>query len=196
MLIIMATIILILFGVWFFLGGIAFILGIVFLVLYLLFKIFIQPFFFKVHQQEIYVIERSGKFNRIATAGINCKIPFIEKIKNRITLRVRQLSISIETKTFDDVYVKISTCVQFCVSNNKFFEAFYTLDDPEKEIQNVVFDMMRARISQIKLYDVFSKKDEITHCVKEELKDVMSHAGFDIIKVFITNVSPSTKFND
>ncbi len=149
--------------------------------------------FFIVNQQEIYVIERFGRFNRVATAGLNWKIPLIEQIKGRMSLRLRQLEVAIETKTFDDVFVEILTSVQFRVLDNKFFEAFYTLDDPEKQIQAFVFDVVRARVPKIKLDDVFSKKDEIADSVKEELKDVMNNFGFDIIKALVTDINPDAK---
>ena len=154
--------------------------------------IFISSFF-TVGQQQVYVIERFGRFVRTATAGLNWKIPFVERVRGKITLRLRQLDVAVETKTLDDVFVEILTAVQYRVLNNKIFEAFYTLDDPEMQIQAFVFDVVRARVPKIKLDDVFSRKDEIADSVREELQDVMNEFGFGIIKALVTDIKPDAK---
>ncbi len=149
--------------------------------------------FFTVEQQNTYIIERFGKFERLCSPGLNFKIPFIDQISGKVSLRIMQLDVEIETKTLDDVFVKIMTAVQYRILPQKIYEAFYTLDNAEGQIQAFVFDVVRARIPKIKLDDVFSKKDEIADVVKEELKEVMNEFGYDIVKALVTDINPDAK---
>lgn len=149
--------------------------------------------FFTVEQQSSYVIERFGKFIRLCNPGLNFKIPLIEQISGKVSLRIMQLNVEIETKTLDDVFVKIITAVQYRILPQKIYEAFYTLDNAESQIQSFVFDVVRARVPKIKLDDVFSKKDEIANVVKEELKEVMNEFGYDIVKALVTDINPDAK---
>lgn len=155
--------------------------------------IFLYATFFIVPQQTAAVVERFGKFIRIGTAGLNMRIPFVDRVKGPITLRVMQLDVEVETKTLDDVFVKVLTSVQYRVLPDKIFEAFYTLNDPEGQIQAFIFDVVRARVPTIKLDDVFSKKDEIADSVREELREVMSEFGYGIIKTLVTDINPDSK---
>ena len=169
-------------------------------VLFLCFVIFIIfgltltfNIFFTVEQQSAYILERFGKFVRICSPGLNCKIPLIEQVSGKVSLRIMQLDVEIETKTVDDVFVKIVTAVQYKILPQKIYEAFYTLDNAEGQIQAFVFDVVRARIPKIKLDDVFSKKDEIADVVKEELKEMMNEFGYDIVKALVTDINPDAK---
>ena len=149
--------------------------------------------FFTVEQQSAYILERFGKFIRICEPGLNIKIPVIEQVSGKVSLRILQLNVEIETKTIDDVFVKIVTAVQYRILPQKIYEAFYTLDNAEGQIQSFVFDVVRARIPKIKLDDVFSKKDEIADAVKEELKEMMNAFGYDIVKALVTDINPDAK---
>lgn len=149
--------------------------------------------FFIVKQQSATIIERLGKFARVAEPGLNCKIPFIEKIGGHVNLRLVQLDVEVETKTQDDVFVKVTASVQYRVIPGKVYEAFYTLENPEQQIQSYVFDVIRSRVPKIKLDDVFSKKDDIADSVRDELKEIMSEFGYDIVKTLVTDIMPDKK---
>ena len=97
-----------------------------FILLFAIFIFFISSFFV-VEQQTSAIVERFGKFNRIALPGLNLKLPFIEKVRARLSLRVRQLDVQVETKSKDNVFAKIMVSVQFCVLEEKIFAAFYKL---------------------------------------------------------------------
>ena len=148
---------------------------------------------FTVGQQSVYLIERFGRFVRMAHPGLNIKIPFVETIRGKINLRITQIDVEVETKTQDDVFVHVTTSVQYRVLSSKLYEAFYTLDDAENQIRAFVFDVVRARVPKIKLDDVFSKKDEIADTVRDELKEVMNEFGYDIIKTLVTDINPDAK---
>ncbi len=149
--------------------------------------------FFVVHQQTAVIIERFGKFLRVASPGLNIKIPFIDQIIGTMNLRLDQLDVEIETKTKDDVFIHIVVSVQYKVLPQKIEAAFYTLYDAQNQIQAFVFDVVRAKVPNIKLDDVFAKKDEIADAVKEELSEVMNDFGYDILKALVTDINPDAK---
>ena len=148
---------------------------------------------FTVSQQSAAIIERFGKFNRVAHPGLNFRIPFVERIQGKVSFRVKQLDVAVETKTLDNVFIDIIASVQYRVLNEKIYESFYVLDNAEHQIQSFVFDVIRARVPLINLDDVFSKKDEIAISVKEELEEVMSDFGYSIIKALVTDINPDSR---
>ncbi len=149
--------------------------------------------FFTVKQQTVCLIERFGKFVRTAYPGLHMRLPLIETIRGTINLRITQIDVEIETKTKDDVFVHMTTSVQYQVLQDKIYESFYTLDNVERQIQAFVFDVVRAHVPKIKLDDVFSKKDEIADNVREELQDMMNRFGYNIIKALVTDINPDAK---
>ena len=153
----------------------------------------VLPFLFTVDQQTARVVQRLGKFSRIADAGLNFYSPLLETVSPPINLRVQQLDVKVETKTEDDVFVGVVVSVQFAVRSDKIYEAFYKLDDPERQMSSYVFDVVRARVPQIKLDDVFEKKDDIANAIKRELSEVMGEFGYGILKALVTDIDPDAK---
>lgn len=152
--------------------------------------------FFTVEQQTASVVQRFGKFVRVATSGLNLKTPWIDWVAGDINLRVQQLNVKVETKTEDNVFVHVVVSVQYFVTPEKVYEAFYKLDDPAKQITSFVFDVVRARVPKIKLDDVFEKKDEIADAVKSELAQVMDNFGYGIVKALVTDIDPDKKVKE
>jgi len=150
-------------------------------------------FFFVVKQQSIVVVEFLGRFSRIAPAGLNFKIPFLESISKPVNLRIQQLDVEIETKTKDNVFVKIITSVQFYVVPERVYEAYYKLSNAKEQIRAFVFDVVRAEVPKIALDDVFEKKDEIAIAVKKELSGVMDNFGYGIFKALVTDIDPAVE---
>lgn len=146
--------------------------------------------FFIVKQQTAAIIERFGRFNSIRQSGLQIKIPLVDRIAGRVSLKIQQLDVIIETKTLDDVFVRLKVSVQFMVIKLKVYDAFYKLDYPHDQITSYVFDVVRAEVPKMKLDDVFVKKDDIALAVKAELNDAMLDYGFDIIKTLVTDIDP------
>jgi regulator of protease activity HflC (stomatin/prohibitin superfamily) len=146
--------------------------------------------FFTVRQQSAAVVERFGRFSFIANPGLNLKIPFIDRIAARISLRLQQLDVRVETKTEDNVFVTVMVAVQFFVRPERIYEAHYRLSNPEVQITSFVFDVVRARVPKLKLDDVFEKKDEIADAVRSEISAMMEEFGYGIIKTLVTDVEP------
>ena len=81
--------------------------------------------FFIVKQQTSVIVERFGKFQSIRHSGLQLKIPLVDRIAGRLSLKIQQLDVMIETKTLDDVFVKLKVSVQYRVIEEKVYEAFY-----------------------------------------------------------------------
>ncbi|MBU2921621.1 SPFH domain-containing protein [Winogradskyella psychrotolerans] len=146
--------------------------------------------FFVVKQQTAAIIERFGKFHSIRHSGLKLKIPLVDKIAGKLSLKIQQLDVIIETKTLDDVFVKLKVSVQYKVVTESVYDAFYKLDYPHEQITSYVFDVVRAEVPKMKLDDVFVKKDDIALAVKAELNDAMMDYGFDIIRTLVTDIDP------
>lgn len=168
-------------------------MSIIFLIVAALVFFLIYDGFFVVDQQTVAIVERLGKFNRAARAGLNVKIPFLDKIRGRVSLRIQQLNVPVETKTKDNVFVGVSVSVQYYISDKNIFEAFYKLTDPAKQIQSFVFDVVRAKVPAMDLDDVFEKKDDIAIAVKSELSDLMGEVGYAILKALVIDITPDEK---
>ena len=145
---------------------------------------------FIVKQQTAAVIERFGKFTSVRNSGIQFKIPIIDKIAGRINLKIQQLDVIVETKTKDDVFVRLKISVQFQVVKSNVYDAFYKLEDPQNQITSYVFDVVRSEVPKMKLDDVFERKDDIAIAVKSELNQAMTDYGYDIIKTLVTDIDP------
>ncbi|TMU55079.1 SPFH domain-containing protein [Flagellimonas algicola] len=151
---------------------------------------------FIVKQQTAVLIETFGKFTSVRHSGIQFKIPFIQRIAGRVSLKIQQLDVIVETKTLDDVFVKLKVSVQYVVIREKVYEAFYKLEYPHDQITSYVFDVVRAEVPKMKLDDVFVKKDDIAIAVKSELQDAMLEYGYDIIKTLVTDIDPDAQVKE
>jgi len=152
--------------------------------------------FFIVKQQSAAIVERFGKFTSVRHSGLQIKIPIVDSVAGRLSLRIQQLDVVVETKTKDDVFVKVKVSVQYKVIKDKVYDAFYKLDFPQDQITSYVFDVVRAEVPKMILDDVFEKKDDIAIAVKGELNDAMKNYGFDIIKTLVTDIDPDAQVKE
>jgi regulator of protease activity HflC (stomatin/prohibitin superfamily) len=149
--------------------------------------------FFIVQTAEVAIITRFGKFLRVATDGLNWKIPFIDQVAGRVSLRVNQISLTIETKTKDNVFVKIPISVQNRVRSEKAFHAFYRLADPVQQIKAYVEQVILGHVPGMTLDEVFDSQSGIAAAVKKELDEDMATFGFEIVNVLVTDIMPDAK---
>lgn len=158
---------------------------------FLVFALFVfLSSFFTVRQQTSVIIERFGKFTSVRNSGLQLKIPVIDRIAGRVSLKIQQLDVIIETKTKDNVFIKMKVSVQFKVIQDKVYDAFYKLEYPHDQITAYVFDVVRAEVPKLKLDDVFERKDDIAIAVKRELNEAMTTYGYDIINTLVTDIDP------
>lgn len=152
--------------------------------------------FFTVKQQTAAIVERFGKFHSVRQSGLHLKIPLVDRISGRMSLKIQQLDVIIETKTLDDVFVRLKVSVQYKVIKDKVYDAFYKLDYAHDQITSYVFDVVRAEVPKMKLDDVFVRKDDIAIAVKSELNEAMINYGYDIIKTLVTDIDPDAQVKE
>jgi regulator of protease activity HflC (stomatin/prohibitin superfamily) len=168
-----------------------------FIFLILIFGIFVFLFIwlvlFVVEQQTVAIVERFGRFSRISKPGLHFKIPIVDKVAGRLSLRIQQLDVVAETKTRDNVFVHITVSVQYFVIPDKVFDAFYKLHDPKEQINSYVFDVIRSRVPRITIDKLFEEKEEIAEAIRSELNETMQAFGFEILNSLVTDINPDAK---
>lgn len=163
------------------------------MLLYLYLFIALVIFFsgiFTVRQQTAVVIERLGKFHSVRQSGLQFKIPVIDRTVGRLSLKIQQLDVLVETKTKDNVFIRIKISVQFKVLDNAIYDAFYKLQNPNEQITAYVFDTVRAEVPKMRLDDVFERKDDIAMAIRRELEEAMTEYGYGILKALVTDIDP------
>jgi regulator of protease activity HflC (stomatin/prohibitin superfamily) len=148
--------------------------------------------FFTVSEQTAAVIEAFGRFNRIAYAGLHWKKPW-ENVVGRMSLRVQEMQVDVETKTSDDVFVRLRIAVQFFVIPERVKEAFYRLSNAQMQIESYVFDEVRSAVPKMSLDDVFQNKDFIANSVKEGLTETMTEFGYGIVRALVNDIDPDAR---
>ena len=151
---------------------------------------------FVVNQQTTAIVERFGKFTSIRQSGLQFIIPLVDKISGRVSLKIQQLDVIVETKTKDDVFVQLKISVQFQILREKVYDAFYKLQNPHDQITAYIFDTVRAEVPKMKLDDVFEKKDDIAQAIQRELKESMLAYGYDIVKALVTDIDPDAQVKE
>lgn len=163
------------------------------LVIILFLVILLWDTVFIVQSQTAAIIERFGKYQGVFHEGLNWKIPFVDKIAVRRSLRIMQQDIEVETKTRDNVFVKTKVSVQYQIIRDKVSDSYYRLTDPVAQIESYIFDVVRSEIPKLTLDEVFESKDSVAHAIKESLEDSMDDFGFQIIRSLITDIDPDEK---
>lgn len=149
--------------------------------------------FFTVETAESAVITRFSRFLRTAGPGLGWKIPFIDKLDGRVSLRVEQIALTMETKTRDNVFVTIPISVQTRVRPEKVFEAYYSLTDPVAQIKSYVEQVVLGHVPGMMLDEVFASQSSIAATVKKELDVDMAAFGYEIVNVLVTDIIPDGK---
>jgi regulator of protease activity HflC (stomatin/prohibitin superfamily) len=155
-------------------------------------------FFFTVEQQERAIVERFGKFVRVAGPGLQRKTPFVERVAGKMSLQVEQLNADIETKTKDNVFVHVQIAVQYKVGAEaqQVQDAYYKLDDPEVQMKSYAFDVVRSHIPSLDLDEAYADADTIAMHIQETLHRQMAEYGYEIVKALVTNIEPDQKVKD
>lgn len=149
--------------------------------------------FFTVRTAETAIITRFGKFSHTAGPGLNWKVPFIDKVDGRVSLRLDQIALTMETKTHDNVFVTIPISVQARVRPEKVYEAYYSLTDPTAQIKAYVEQVVLGHVPGMDLDQVFASQSSIAAAVKQELDTDMAAFGYEIVNVLVTDIVPDDK---
>jgi len=145
-----------------------------------------------VEQASVAVIERFGKFQRMAGPGLNFMIPCVEAVGGIESLKIRQLDVRVDTKTKDNVFITMMVSVQYEIQKSEVYTAHYKLTNANQQITAYIFDVVRASVPKIDLDDVFEQKDQIAQAVKAELGEAMKNFGFTIHQALVTDIDPDS----
>jgi regulator of protease activity HflC (stomatin/prohibitin superfamily) len=148
---------------------------------------------FTVEQQSFAIVERLGKYKKIAGPGLNVKTPLIERIAGRISIRVSQLEVEVKTKTKDNVITDIGIAIQYFVEKENVKDAFYKLQNPYKQMESYVFNTVRAHVPKMTLDEVFERKDDIAKEINESLSGTMQEFGYSIHAALVNDIRPDQK---
>jgi regulator of protease activity HflC (stomatin/prohibitin superfamily) len=138
------------------------------------------------------VVERFGKFNRVAHPGLQFLVPYCETVR-MIDLQVRQAVVNVETKSKDNVFVTIPVSVQYQVVESKVFDAYYKLSNPQAQIESYVFNSILGHVPTLTLDEAFEQQQQISAAVKKDLDDVMDTFGYNILRALVTDIVPDAK---
>jgi len=152
---------------------------------------------YTVKQQTFAVIERFGRFSRVTAPGLHFRIPVVETIAGRVSIRVNELNVKIKTKTKDNVFVDLLIAVQYFVDGkDKVWDAFYKLTNPGQQMESWIFDTVRAKVPAMILDDVFEKKEEIATDVEESLTERLQQYGYSLVRALVNDIQPDTGVAD
>src|ERR1039458_8021281 len=149
--------------------------------------------FFTVNTAQVAVITRFGKFLSVAQPGLNWKMPYFDKVAGMVSLRVNQITLTMETKTKDNVFVPISISVQNRVRPEKVYDAFYKLADPVAQIKSYVEQVILGHVPGMTLDEVFASQSSINAPLQQELDADMATFGYEIVNVLVTDIVPDAK---
>ena len=148
---------------------------------------------FTIETAEVGVVQRLGKFRRIAGPGLNSKVPFIDVVTARLSLKIQQLTVQVETKTKDNVFVQIPVSIQYQIIPEKVYDAFYRLSEPTRQIESFVYNAILGHVPGMNLDEVFSSQAQIALDVQTNLDTSMRDFGYTVVKALVTDVVPDAK---
>jgi regulator of protease activity HflC (stomatin/prohibitin superfamily) len=149
--------------------------------------------FFTVETAQVAIVQRLGKFARVAGPGLNWKTPYIETVVRRLSMKVQQFEVQVETKTQDNVFVQIPVSIQYKVIPESVEAAFYKLTDPVKQIESMVYNVVLGHVPKMKLDDTFLNQADIANDLRDNLDASMKEYGYSIVKVLISDIVPDQK---
>jgi len=168
----------------------------VIIIVILLVLVVIGAGLFTVEQQKVGVVERFGKFLRLARPGLHTRLPFIDRVAARVSLQVEQLELAIETKTHDNVFVTVEVAIQYKVDGNRVQEAYYLLDNPKAQMEAFTSDVVRSKVPALDLDSTYSDVEEISLAIENALRQRMDEYGFMIVKALVLNINPPQDVKD
>ncbi len=149
--------------------------------------------FFTVETAQVAIVQRLGKFARVAGPGLNWKMPYIESVVRRLSMKVQQFDVQVETKTQDNVFVQIPVSIQYKVIPDSVEAAFYKLSDPVKQIESMVYNVVLGHVPKMTLDNTFLNQADIANDLRDSLDASMKEYGYSIVKVLISDIVPDQK---
>jgi len=146
----------------------------------------------QVNEGEVGVAQTCGAYSGTLLPGCHFYCWPITDV-NSMSVRVEQLDVSTDTKTHDNVSVKVVTAIQYMVDKQKVFDAYFLLDNPRQQMSAYVDDVVRSELPTMTLDAAYEAKTEMADSVLKVMQSAMSAFGYTITKVLITDLQPDQR---
>jgi regulator of protease activity HflC (stomatin/prohibitin superfamily) len=152
--------------------------------------------FFSVQEAEVAIVTRWGRFVRVATRGFNTKMPFVDRIAGRLSLKITQLDVRVETMTLDNATLTATVSVFYQVKADQARQAFYTMANPVQQITANVNSVILAHMPSINLADAWRSRNQISDAVTAELSEKMATSGYSINSALVNEIDTTPQVKE
>lgn len=160
--------------------------------------IFLVSCIIVVPQSDVYVIEKLGKYNRTLSSGLHFRLPFVERVAYKQTLRIRELDLLVATKTQDNVFVQVPVNVQYFVNENEqdVKNAVYKLSNPENQMRSYIQQNIVGSLSKLDLDEAYGSLHQVGLALQGELTEKIGEYGYVIKDTNVIDVEPAPEVKD
>lgn len=148
-----------------------------------------------VKQSEVYIIERLGKFHKIADAGLTIIIPFMDQVRSVVSLKQQTMDIPPQgVITQDNVTITIDTVVFYKITDPA--KAVYEIQSLKKGIEYLAITTIRDIVGKMDLDQTFSSRDTINNQLRVILDEATDQWGCKVDRVEIKDITPPADIRD
>ena len=148
-----------------------------------------------VKQAEVYIIERLGKFHKIADAGLTIIVPFFDHVRSVVSLKQQTMDIPPQgVITKDNVTITIDTVVFYQITDPA--KAVYEIQSLKKGIEYLAITTIRDIVGKMDLDETFSSRDTINQKLRTILDEATDRWGCKIDRVEIKDINPPVDIRD
>lgn len=170
-------------------------MGVFFLVVFIIICIVAYNTIKVVRQSEVYIIERLGRFHKVADAGLTIIIPFLDKVRSVVSLKQQTMDIPPQgVITSDNVTITIDTVVFYKITDPA--KAVYEIQSLKKGIEYLAITTIRDIVGKMELDQTFSSRDQINDKLRVILDEATDAWGCKIDRVEIKDITPPADIRD
>ena len=148
-----------------------------------------------VRQSEVYIIERLGRFHKVAEAGLTVIVPFIDKVRSVVSLKQQTMDIPPQgVITADNVTITIDTVVFYKITDPA--KAVYEIQSLKKGIEYLAITTIRDIVGKMDLDETFSSRDAINDKLRVILDEATDQWGCKVDRVEIKDITPPADIRD
>ena len=142
-----------------------------------------------VQQSRAYVVERLGAFSAVWQVGLHFKIPFIERVAKRVSLKEQVVDFAPQPViTKDNVTMQIDTVIYFQITDPKLYT--YGVEHPMSAIENLTATTLRNIIGDLELDESLTSRDHINTKMRAILDEATDPWGIKVNRVELKNIIP------
>ncbi len=148
-----------------------------------------------VKQSEVYIIERLGRFHKVAEAGLTIIVPFLDQVRSVVSLKQQTMDIPPQAViTSDNVTITIDTVVFYKITDPA--KAVYEIQSLKKGIEYLSITTIRDIVGKMELDETFSSRDIINDKLRAILDEATDAWGCKIDRVEIKDITPPADIRD